>query len=161
MATLDWFMLGVLALSAALGLWRGLVYELLSVLAWIAAIILAPWFAPQAAAWLPLQGTSESLRYAAGFVAVFVATAFAGGLLAWLAKKMVSAVGLGPVDRLLGAAFGLVRALVLLLALAVVVGMTALRSTAAWQASVGAGVLQAALKGIKPVVPQDFGKYLP
>ena len=110
MATLDWIMLTVLAASALLGAWRGLVYEVMSVLGWLASFILAQWFAPQAAALLPMmQNAGESLRYAAGFVLVFVATAFAGGLLAWLTKKLVEAVGMRPVDRTLGAAFGLVR----------------------------------------------------
>ena len=162
MAALDWIMLAVLAASALLGAWRGLVYEVMSVLGWLASFILAQWFAPQAAALLPMmQNAGESLRYAAGFVLVFVATAFAGGLLAWLTKKLVEAVGMRPVDRTLGAAFGLVRGLVLLLAVTVVVGMTALKEADWWQASHGAPVLEVALKGIKPVVPQDFGKYLP
>jgi membrane protein required for colicin V production len=162
MATLDWTMLALLLASALLGAWRGLVYEVMSVLGWIASFVLAQWFAPEAAGWLPLmQGATESLRYAAGFVLVFVAAAFAAGLLAWLIKKLVEAVGLRPVDRTLGAAFGLVRGLVLLLAVAVVVGMTALKDADWWQASQGAAVLNVALKGIKPVVPEDFGKYLP
>jgi len=155
-------MLGLLAASALLGAWRGLVYEVMSVLGWIASFVLAQWYAPRAAAWLPLmQGSSEALRYAAGFVMVFVATAFAGGMLAWLTKKLVAAVGLQPVDRTLGAAFGLVRGLVLLLAVAVVMHMTTLHEADWWQTSRGADVLQVALRGIKPVVPEDFGKYLP
>ena len=68
------------------------------------------------------------MRYAAGFVVVFIAVVFAGGLLAWLIKKLVEAVGLRPVDRALGAVFGLVRGAVLLLALAVVVNMTPLQA---------------------------------
>ena len=106
MATLDWIMLAVLLASALLGAWRGLVYEVVSVLGWLASFVLAQWFAPEAALWLPMKGATEPLRYAAGFVLVFVAVAFAGGLLAWLTKKLVEAVGLRPVDRTLGAAFG-------------------------------------------------------
>ena len=161
MATLDWIMLAVLLASALLGAWRGLVYEVVSVLGWLASFVLAQWFAPEAAGWLPMKGATEPLRYAAGFVLVFVAVAFAGGLLAWLTKKLVEAVGLRPVDRTLGAAFGLVRGVVLLLAAAVVVGMTALKDAGWWQASRGAVVLDVALRGIKPVVPEEFGKYLP
>ena len=44
---------------------------------------------------------------------------------------------------------------------AVVVGMTALNGADWWQASRGAAVLQVALHGIKTVVPEDFGQYLP
>ena len=37
MATLDWIVLGVLALSLAVGAWRGLVYELLYGVGWVVA----------------------------------------------------------------------------------------------------------------------------
>jgi membrane protein required for colicin V production len=78
-----------------------------------------------------------------------------------LIKKLISAVGLAPVDRGLGAAFGLVRGVVILLAATVVMSMTPLKASVWWQESVGAGVLSAVLKGLKPVLPQEFGKYLP
>ena len=161
MTAVDWVFLAVLAGSLLLGAWRGLVYELVSVLGWIAAFVLAQWWAPEVATRLPLSGVTEPVRYAAAFVLVFVAAAFAGGLLAWLTRKLVQAIGLRPVDRTLGAAFGLVRGVVLLLAAAVVMDLTPLKSSEAWQTSTGAGVLSAALKGLKPVLPEAFGKYLP
>lgn len=161
MATLDWVFVAVLVLSLAVGAWRGLVYEVLSVLSWLAAFVVAQWLGPEAAAWLPMGQAAEPLRFAAGFAVVFIATVFAGGLLAWLTKKMIEAVGLRPVDRTLGAAFGLVRGAVLMLAFAVVVHMTPLHSDTWWTESVGAGVSTAALKGLKPVLPERFGQYLP
>ena len=161
MATLDWLFVTVLVGSLLLGAWRGLVYEVLSVFGWIAAFVLAQWLAPDAAAWLPMGRSGDALRYAAGFVLVFVVVAFAAGLLAWLLKKVVEAVGLRPVDRTLGAAFGLVRGVVLLLAAAVVVNMTPLHSGQWWTESRGAGVSTTVLKGLKPVLPERFGQYLP
>ena len=161
MAALDWVLLAVLLGSLALGAWRGLVYEVLSVLGWIAAFVLAQWLAPDAAAWLPMGRSADALRYAAGFVLVFIVAAFVAGLAAWSLKKLVEAVGLRPVDRTLGAAFGLVRGAVLLLAAAVVVNMTPLQGSDWWTESKGAGVLTTALKGLKPVVPEGFGRYLP
>ena len=161
MATLDWVFLAVLGLSLLLGAWRGLVYEGLSVLSWLAAFVAAQWLAPQAAAMLPLGGAAEPVRYAAGFVVVFIVVVFAGGLLAWLVKKLVEAVGLRPVDRTLGAAFGVVRGAVMVLALSVVVNMTPLKRDYWWTESAGAGVSTAALRGLKPVLPERFGQYLP
>jgi membrane protein required for colicin V production len=92
---------------------------------------------------------------------VFVLAVLAGGLVAALAKKLLSSVGLAPVDRTLGAAFGLVRGVVIVLAATVVVTMTPLKSAPWWQASLGAEVSLAALQGLKPMLPQEFGKYLP
>jgi membrane protein required for colicin V production len=161
MAALDWVFVAVMALSFLIGAWRGLVYEVLSVISWIAAFIVAQWLAPEAAGWLPVDRAPEVGRYAAGFIVVFIAVVFAGALLAWLTKKLVEAVGLRPVDRTLGAAFGLVRGAILLMAVAVVVNMSPARSAAWWTESKGAELSLAALKGLKPVLPEQFGQYLP
>jgi membrane protein required for colicin V production len=160
METVDWVMLFALLASMVLGAWRGLVYETVSVAGWIAAFVAAQWFADDVAAILPIAGGAESMRYAAGFILVFVVVAFAGGLAAWLTKKAVDAVGLRPVDRTLGAAFGFIRGAVVLMAFSVVVGLTPLKTSDWWQQSLGAGVLQAALRGMKPLLPDDFAKHV-
>ncbi len=160
MAAVDWILLAVLVLSMLLGAWRGLVYEVLSVLGWAASFYIAQVFAPQVASLLPLQEVGEAVRYAAGFVLVFIASAFAAGLLTFMLKKLIQAIGLRPIDRTLGAAFGLVRGVILLLAAAVVMDMTALKQSTWWQESKGAVTLAATLKGLKPVLPEQFAKYL-
>ena len=160
MAVLDWVFGAVLLVSFLVGAWRGLVFEVLSLITWVAAFILAQWFAPDVAQMLPMSGAGEAVRYAAGFVLTFVAAVFAGGLVAVLVKKLISVAGLAPADRMLGAVFGLVRGVVVLLALTVVVAMTPLKKSLWWTESICSGVLSAAIKGLKPVLPQEFGKYL-
>lgn len=161
MALLDWVFAGLLVLSLLVGAWRGLVYEVLSLITWVAAFVLARWFAPAAAAWLPLGGAEELIRYGAGFVLVFVGVVFAGSLLTWLVSKLFQAVGLRPADRALGAVFGLMRGLVVLMALGVMVSMSPLKSHAAWQEAASAPWIMAAVKGVKPVLPPEFGRHLP
>jgi membrane protein required for colicin V production len=161
MPSTDWILLALLAASMLLGAWRGLVYEVLSVLGWIASFVLAQWFAPEVADMLPMQKSDQTLRYAAAFVVVFIASVFAAGLISALMKKIISAVGLRPVDRILGAFFGVFRGLILLLALSVVVHMTALQESEWWLASKGGPMLMTLLKGLKPMLPEKFGAYLP
>lgn len=143
-----------------LGAWRGLVYEVLSVLGWAVSFYVAQWFAPDVAKLLPLQSASEPVRYAAAFVLVFIAAVFVAGLLAFLLKKLVEVIGLRPVDRTLGAAFGVLRGVILLLAATVVMDMTALKSSPWWTESRSAQALTATLKGLKPLLPEPFAKYL-
>ncbi len=161
MPVLDWIFSAVLLGSLLLGAWRGLIYELFSLLAWVAAFLAAQWFAPEVSAKLPMTGASEAVRYAAGFALVFVVVVFMGGLVAALATKLFAALGLRPVDRTLGAAFGLMRGVLLLLAATVVVNLTALKSDRWWQESIGAKISAAALKNLQPLLPQEFGKYFP
>jgi membrane protein required for colicin V production len=153
--------LAVLLVSLLVGAWRGLVVEVVSLVAWVAAFILAQWFAPDAAALLPMGKASEVVRYAAGFVLVFVATLFAGALIGFVISKLLSAVGLGAINRLLGALFGVLRGVVLILAATVLIGMTPWKTSSSWQESVGAHWATMALGILKPVLPQEFGKYLP
>ena len=160
MAVADLAFLGVLAVSLLVGAWRGLVYEVLSVLGWALSFYVAQWFAPDVATRLPLQSASEPVRYAAAFVLIFIVAVLLAGLLAVLFKKLVEAIGLRPVDRTLGAAFGLVRGVILLLAVTVVINMTAFKTSLWWQEATGAGLLTATLKGLQPILPEQFAKYL-
>lgn len=161
MATLDWIFIALVLLSMVVGAWRGFVVEVLSLANWGAAFVLAQWLAPVVALKLPMAGASEMVRYAASFALVFVLAVFAGSLLIWLVGKFFTLAGLRPADRALGAVFGLMRGVVLLLALAVVVGMTPLKSEPWWVDSRAAVWVTATVKALKPVLPQEFGKYLP
>lgn len=161
MAALDWIFAALLLVSMLIGAWRGLVYEVLSLAGWVGAFLLAQWLAADAAARLPMGEAHETMRYAAGFILVFVAGLFACGFLAWLAKKLVEAVGLRPVDRTLGAVFGVLRGLVVLLVLVVMAGLTQLHQAGWWQESQGAALLSGLLKELRPVLPEELGRHLP
>lgn len=161
MASLDWIFAAILLASMLIGAWRGLVFEVLSVAGWVVSFFVAQWFASDMAAVLPLGNSDGALRYAAGFIVVFVGAVFACGFLAWVAKKLVEAVGLRPADRTLGAVFGVVRGVVLLLVVTVVAGLTPLHEAAWWQESRSAPVLGGLLQALKPALPEEFGRHLP
>ena len=108
-----------------------------------------------------MQNSGETLRYAAAFVLVFIASVFVAGLISALMKKIISVVGLRPVDRILGAFFGFFRGLIFLLALSVVVHMTALQESDWWLESQGGPILMTLLKDLRPILPEKFGAYLP
>ena len=161
MAFFDWIALVLVAASMVIGLWRGFFYEVLVLVGWIAAFVGAQWFAADVAQWLPVGEPDAPWRYAAAFILLFIAIAFAGGLVAALVRKLITVAGLRPVDRTLGGVFGAARAGVALLAFAVVVHLLALGQEAWWQQSMSAPWLDAALQGIKPALPQKLASYLP
>jgi membrane protein required for colicin V production len=161
LSAIDWIVLAVLTLSLLLGLWRGIAREVLSLIGWVAAFWLAQMHAPRMAQWLPMSGSSEMLRYAAGFVVTFLAVLIVSALAGWLMRQFLSAVGLGWLDRLLGGVFGLLRGGVVLLAGTVVVNMTPLAPSPMWTQSHAGPVLTQGLHAIKPLLPSEFGKFLP
>ena len=161
MAALDWLCLAVLLVSMLLGATRGLVFEALSVLGWVLAFWLAQRFAADAALLLPFAESESSVRHAVGFVLVLIVAVFAGGFVAWGMQKLVHATGLRPVDRTLGAAFGALRGVVLLLILAVLAAWTPVHQAHWWRASYSAPLLSSMLSQVKPVLPRDWGRHLP
>ncbi|MDD2917707.1 MAG: CvpA family protein [Rhodoferax sp.] len=161
MAALDWIFATVLLMSVLLGAWRGLVFEVLSLASWVAAFVLAQWLALDVADFLPMGGASETMRYGAGFLLVFIATVMLGGLFAALLKKLMATVGLRPVDRVLGAGFGALRGVLLLLLATVLAAMTPFKSSPAWQESTGVAMSLTVIQELKPVLPHDMVKYLP
>lgn len=161
MPILDWVLLAVLACSMLLGVWRGLVFEVLSVLGWIAAFVLAQWLAPDVAPSLPMGNASGTVRYVAAFALVFVLGAFACGLAAALFKRLVQAVGLRPVDRVLGMVFGLLRGAILILAAGVIISNTPLQREPWWRESTGAALTVSVLHALKQAMPPALAPYLP
>ena len=71
MVLLDWIFLTVLLASLVVGAWRGLVYEVLSALNWLAAFVLAQWLGQDLAQMLPMASANDTVRLVAGFVGVF------------------------------------------------------------------------------------------
>ena len=154
MSALDGICLAILLVSLLLGAWRGLLYEVLAIAGWVVAFIAARWSAEAVGLWLPLGEANETLRYAAGFALVFVVAAFTCGMFASLARHAAKSLGMRPVDRAFGAAFGITRALALLLVLDALALMTPLHETDWWRASVSAHWLDTALTRLHPLLPQ-------
>jgi membrane protein required for colicin V production len=76
-----------------------------------------------AAEWYAPALKSESMARFLGFVTIFVGVQIVGAILGWLMSKFLKTVGLSWLDRLLGAAFGFVKAG--LIAIALVLALTA------------------------------------
>ena len=157
----DWALAAVLALSVVVGLWRGLVFELMSLVGWLVAYAAAQIFSPQVAAWVPIGAPGSALHQGAAFAATFVGVLIAWSLLARLARLLIHATPLTVVDRTLGAGFGLLRGAVLLLVVATLVAFTPAARSQPWQDSRGAAWLGVALQGLKPVLPAEVARHLP
>jgi membrane protein required for colicin V production len=158
---LDIGMLAVLAASLMIGAWRGLVFELMSLAAWVVAYFVAMTYSAPVGPFLPIGEPGSALNHAAAVLATFVATLVVFSLLARLARLLIAATPLTLPDRLLGAAFGLSRGIVLLVAMATVVALTPAAQSHWWQQSRGAQWLGVAIEGVRPMLPADMARWLP
>jgi membrane protein required for colicin V production len=158
---IDFAMLGVLLLSLGLGLWRGFVLEALALVGWVVAYFAAQWLAPSWAPRLPLGEPGSSLNYAAAFALAFMAVLIGWGLASRLLRLLIDATPLRGADRVLGAAFGLLRGVLLLMVLATVVALTPAATAPEWHRSQGVQWLALAMQGLKPLLPPDIAQFLP
>lgn len=133
MTWFDYTVIGIIVLSALLGWWRGLVYEVLSLLGWVVAAVVARLFAAQAAPYMPAALGAEAIRTAAAFAVLFIGTLIIGGIVAWLLSKLVKWVGLGWLDGLLGGLFGVLRGVLVVLALVLLAGLSGLPKEPFWR----------------------------
>lgn len=160
MTWLDYAVLGVLALSIGWGIWRGLVREMMSLASWVIAFLAANLFAAPFSAFVPASIARPELRSLIAFVAVFFVTLLVASLAGILLSKIVRSVGLGNLDRMLGALFGLLRALLIILAAAIAAGFTGFPRNPAWKESVSGPQLAAAVTALKPWLPPAFAERL-
>lgn len=144
----DLALLVVIGVSALMGLFRGLFREVLSLVTWVAAFILALTFGPAFSTWFPFsEGVafsgdpvgglvrSDTAGRVIGFIAVFILTLIAGGLLQWGVRRLVESTGLTGTDRLLGLLFGTFRGIVITIVLLIGIRPFAVE-TEWWRASV-------------------------
>ncbi|RST31861.1 CvpA family protein [Sphingomonas ginkgonis] len=111
MTALDVFVLLLLGGGTLIGFVRGFVQEALALAAWIAGIVALKLFHADLAVWLSHRaspGGASLLAFALLFLPVYVAVRLLARLAGRTARKSV----LGPVDRVLGGGFGMLKGLV-------------------------------------------------
>lgn len=155
MTAFDYGVLAIVIGSLALGAFRGFAGELLSLGAWIAGYFAARAGAAAAGAsiaqWTAVR--DPVLEYVIGFVLVFAGVLFAASIARLLLRRMLSAVGLAPVDRFLGAIFGLGRALLVVAALVLIAGLTSVPRQAWWREARLSAPLETAVLMMRPWLP--------
>ena len=161
---IDWIFLCLILISLLLGLWRGLIYEVFALIGWFAAFFIAQYFAPglapQLPLYLPLAEWGEPVHYALAFVLIFILVLIGSNLLAWGLRQISMSIGLKPLDRLLGGAFGLARGLLVMLVLAAGILMTPFAQDARWTDSWSQSHLIEGLGALKPVLPAKIQGYI-
>lgn len=150
----------VIAVSASLGLTRGLIRELLSLFAWVIAAVLALQLADPVASWMVGLIDEPRLRWLLALALVFVPMLVLLSVLAALLARLFLRGGLDSHDMLFGLLFGAARGVVVVL-IAVLVGRSAgLADEHWWQTSNFIPRLEALVEAAKPYLPPALAKYL-
>lgn len=157
----DLVLLTGLLLSTLVGMWRGLVREVMALLGWVAAFVAARWWGPALAPTLSVGEPGSRVNLLAGMMLVFVLAWLAWAVLSWALRQVVDAAGLSAVDRAMGSVFGLARGVVVALLLFTLVSLTPLADWEPWRASQVMPWLRVAAEGLRPVLPVEVVRFLP
>src|SRR3954471_19440602 len=124
---------------------------------WVAAYLLATLFSPSLARHLP-ESLGSTLSQPLAFLAVFVGVLIVASFIALLLSSLTRSVGMGWMDRTLGACFGVVRGLLVVLALVMLGGMTPLPQEGVWKNAVLSGPFETAVVVLRPYLPDELGR---
>jgi len=114
---LDYLLLAILLASAVMSARKGFSREIIGLASALCALVLGMWFYGLAGSFLIPWVSSPRIANLIGFLLVVCAVLLLGGILGWIVSRFMRTVGLSFFDRLLGAAFGFVRGLLIAIAL--------------------------------------------
>jgi membrane protein required for colicin V production len=158
----DYALFAMIGTSVVLGVMRGLIKELLSLVAFGLAFLAAIWWGPVVSSFGPMLWVSnEYIRHGIAYAALFVLTLLAVGLVNMALAAMIRTTGLTPADRGLGAAFGLLRGVLLILVIVTLAGYTPLPQEPWWKNAMFSKQIVGVVQQIKARVPAPVHEWLP
>lgn len=160
MTIFDYLVLFVLICSVVISTLRGLVKEILSLLGWIVAFVVANAYGAQLAPLLPEMIPGATARLIVAFIALFLGVRILMGLLSLAIGALVEATGLSLADRGLGGLFGLARGIVIVLAGVILCGMTDIPKQAFWQEALLSPIAETGARTVKPFLPAAMAQHV-
>jgi len=156
----DYLVLFILISSVVISTMRGLVKEILSLVGWVAAFVVANAFGAKLAPMLPSVIPGETVKLIVAFIALFLGVRVLMGLLALAVGAVVEAAGLSLADRGLGGLFGLGRGIVIVLAGVILCGMTSIPHQAFWKDALLSPMAETGALTVKPFLPAALAQHV-
>lgn len=156
----DYTILAIIGISILISVWRGFTKEALSLLGWVVAFWVALTFAAHLEDLLRSHIEVPSLRLGAAFLILLVLTLLLSALVNFLAVQLVHKTGLSGTDRVIGSVFGFARGVVVVLAVVVGAGLTAVPHDPWWKASALLPYFQETAVAVRQYLPAELAGYI-
>jgi membrane protein required for colicin V production len=163
MSTFNWIdyaIIAIIALSMLISVMRGFVREVISLVVWMAAIIISFIFYQYIASLLVNVIHSDSIRLVISFVGLFLVTLILGMLINYLIGQLVSNTGLSGTDRILGIIFGVARGVLVVVLLMMLIGLTPFSKEESWKESVLVPHFEPLENWIRGLLPDSINAHL-
>jgi membrane protein required for colicin V production len=156
----DYLVLFVLVASVVISTMRGLVKEILSLVSWVVAFVVANAYGATLAPMLPDLIPGDMVRLMVAFVALFLGVRILMGILTLAVDALVKAGGLTLADRGLGGLFGLARGLVIVLAAVILCGMTSIPQQPFWKDALLSPLAETGARTVRPFLPGSLAQHI-
>ena len=161
MHMIDMLIVGVIAVSALIGLFRGFFPELLSLLTWVLAVWTGWNFSDLVEPYLVGKLNSPFLELWVSRGVIFVFVLLIGGLIGQLVALVIRRTGLSGTDRSLGFLFGLVRGVLIFGVVVLFAGTLNLSNEPWWQESRAIPYGVQVADWIHSMLPEQLAQHLP
>lgn len=153
---LDYAILAILLISVLVGVLRGAIREVVNIAGWVAGFLIAQSYAAEGAALLAEWIKEPHARFLLAWLLIFLFVLMFFSLVGSLIAEAVRKLGLGGLDRLGGAAIGVLRGVLVLVLLALMAGMTTIPATTLWKQSTLSPWLERTALQAKQFLPADL-----
>jgi len=157
----DLIVLTVIGVSSVLGLLRGLLKELLSLVAYVLAFLAAVWWGADVAVWFEPWIEHVLIRMGVAYGLVFLLALLLVGLVNLAASVLIQKTGLTPADRGLGLLFGLLRGVLVVCVAVALIGHTELTHEAWWRDAVLSRPAVTGVQALKALMPPALAAWVP
>jgi membrane protein required for colicin V production len=159
--TVDFIVIGVIVISAIVGLVRGFVREALSLIGFGLAMYLAYRYAGVVAnQWLSSMPGGRTGQIVLGFFALFVGILIISKIISGMFNRVITTVGLSFIDRLLGAFFGVLRGVLIIVILSTLLTLTDIPKSSEYKDALTRPGLEFAVGFIRGWLPDDWANQL-
>jgi membrane protein required for colicin V production len=155
MIWVDYVILAILVVSAAISVIRGFLREALSLLGWVFAFWLALTFADDVSGLFERYVSQPSIRHALAFFTIIVATLVITAIVMYFVRLAVDKTEITGTDRALGVVFGIARGIVIVAILVLFAGLTALPKDPWWKESLFLPHVQVLAEEIRSLLPPE------
>lgn len=161
MNSFDLLIIGILAIFAAIGAWRGLMREAISLLTWVLSVVLAWFYAAPVSQLLAGFVKDTALRQLTAFVLIFVLVFVLGMVASWLIHKYFPLKrGFRIANNVLGGLVGAARGAVIVIAVFLVAGLTPIPQRDWWRDSAITPYFERAAVYVASYIPRDIARHI-
>lgn len=160
MTIFDYLVLFVLICSVIISAFNGFVKEGLSFAGWNAAFWIANAYGEPLAKLLPDFFSSSTAVLIMAYLVLFIGVKLLAMMLEKALQRMVEEGGYKTANRGLGALFGLGKGIVIVLAVTLLCGTTAVPKQPFWKQAMLSPVAEAGVRMIMPLLPYGFARQI-